>query len=212
MKKYLRFSIIVCIMFLGFSYVHAESCDANDIKRLKEIAGNIDITYEDNNKGSFNVTFDNISDEFSIYGSSTGQLYILSNVIDNKYVVKNYPSGNHNFEIYSISCDVKLKVLSVKIFKTNIYASDPLCKGHEDLNVCKVDFDTSSISREEFIKIINGSESLDGITDANDTKHNNELINIYLSAIGGVIFLIIIIMLVYTLNRTKKGELKWEEN
>jgi len=104
-------------------------------------------------------------------------------------------------------------MFSLKTYRTNDYASDSLCENRQDLNVCKEDYDTSKISREEFERIIAESEnsedsSIDGDKNNNENNLLKLIIDNYIYIVGGIIAVVVIVIVISILRHRKRGVLE----
>ena len=213
MKKYILFSIIVILTLFNINYVNAESCDANDIKRLKVLASNIDITYEynDNLKDSdgfiiydtYKVVINNTSDELYLIETKTNTDLRDYPINDGSITIDRLQSGNKTFKVYSAACNKSLRTIYEDLPEFNHYYETGICKEHEELDVCKKFYDTSNLSYYEFVDLI--AEYDNDIKDSADKNKDislNKFINIikdnyiYFGIGLGVLIILIIILLI----------------
>ena len=234
MKKY-RIILLLIVLFIGSSYVMAEDCDDEDIGRLKVLASNIDITYEKNDNyidaetkeqfSAYEISFDNVSDEFYIYDDTNNIDYYYIDLEDGKYNIFNTLGGKTAFQVYSRKCEIVLKTFNINLDTKNEYSENSLCEGHSDLDICNPNSDTSNISEEEFYKILeeNGIKVNDNNNDDNDDNNkqddvnteNNNIFNkvidfltsYYIYIIGGLV-LIVVVVAILVLRHRKRSVLE----
>jgi hypothetical protein len=214
-------------MFLIFTCdVYAESCDSDDIKRLRVLASNIEITYEYNDNiydsdglmiyDTYNVFINNLTDELYVVETNTSIVFKYNGDVSKAYLV---PSGKKTFKVYSNSCDTVLKTLYVTLPRFNYYSTDSNCEGREDLEVCGKFYDSSNLDYSEFLSIIvedenssNNNSNDDNIKDdGKDRDSNNKYIdfikdNYIYCGIGIIVFILIIVLLI--LRHKKRGVLE----
>ena len=213
--------IIITFMLSLMNNVYAEDCDSTDIKRLRVLANDVDISYEYNddiydNDGfkiydTYKIVVSNLSDELYVIESKTNLDLRSYSVVDGSITIDRLYSGNKSFKIYSKNCSNKLlKTYSIKLPKFNNYSTDPNCEGHEDIEVCQKFYDSSNIDYYEFMEMINNNDNKDA--DGNKSKDENKYIKfikdnyIYISIGGGVLIIIIIVLII--LRHKKRGALE----
>ena len=213
--------IIITFMLSLMNNVYAEDCDSTDIKRLRVLANDVDISYEYNddiydNDGfkiydTYKIVVSNLSDELYVIESKTNLDLRSYSVVDGSITIDRLYSGNKSFKIYSKNCSNKLlKTYSIKLPKFNNYSTDPNCEGHEDIEVCQKFYDSSNIDYYEFMEMINNNDNKDA--DDNKSKGENKYIKfikdnyIYISIGGGVLIIIIIVLII--LRHKKRGALE----
>ena len=164
--------IIITFMLSLMNNVYAEDCDSTDIKRLRVLANDVDISYEYNddiydNDGfkiydTYKIVVSNLSDELYVIESKTNLDLRSYSVVDGSITIDRLYSGNKSFKIYSKNCSNKLlKTYSIKLPKFNNYSTDPNCEGHEDIEVCQKFYDSSNIDYYEFMEMINNNDNKD---------------------------------------------------
>ena len=221
MKKYIRFSIIVFLILLGVNYVNALSCDANDIKRLKVLANNVDITYEYNDDlkdsdgfiiyDTYKVVINNISDELYVVEAKSNIDFRDYPINDSSIVVDRMFSGKKTFKVYSKNCDKSLKTIYETLPSFNYYSMDSNCEGKENLEICQKFYDTSDLKYYEFLNIIdedNNEEKIDN-DDVSTISKYVEFIKdngIYFGVGIGILFVLIVI--IFALKHKKRGVLE----
>lgn len=213
--------IIITFMLSLMNNVYAEDCDSTDIKRLRVLANDVDISYEYNddisdNDGfkiydTYKIVVSNLSDELYVIESKTNLDLRSYSVVDGSITIDRLYSGNKSFKIYSRNCSNKLlKTYSIKLPKFNNYSTDPNCEGHENLDICQKFYDSSNIDYYEFMEMINNSDNKDA--DDNKSKDENKYIKfikdnyIYISIGGGLLIIIIIVLII--LRHKKRGALE----
>ena len=213
--------IIITFMLSLMNNVYAEDCDSTDIKRLRVLANDVDISYEYNDDiydddgfliyDTYKVVISNLSDELYVIESKTNLDLRNYSVNDGSITIDRLYSGNKSFKIYSRNCSNKLlKTYSIKLPKFNNYSTDPNCEGHENLDICQKFYDSSNVDYYEFMEMINNSDNKD--TDDNKSKDENKYIKfikdnyIYISIGGGVLIIIIIVLII--LRHKKRGALE----
>lgn len=223
MKLYRYLCVIAILLFIFTSNVKADSCDSDDIKRLRVLASNVEITYEYNDDiydsdgfmiyDTYKVFINNLTDELYVYESKTKTNFVDYAINDGMITIDRMYSGKKTFKIYSKDCNKALKTFYVTLPIFNYYSTDPNCEGKEDLNVCQKFYDTSNIEYDEFLNIIVEYENGDNVDeDKTGDKDNDKYIDFikddYLYfAIGlGVLFILIIVVLV--LRHRKRGVLE----
>ena len=222
--KWYLFIIFIFSIFL-IPNVYAEDCDSTDIKRLRVLANDVDISYEYNDDiydsdgfkifDTYKVVVSNLSDELYVIESKTNLDLRSYSVNDGSITIDRLYSGNKSFKIYSKNCSNKLlKTYSIKLPEFNNYSTDFNCEGHEDIEVCQKFYDSSNIDYYEFMEMIEKGDNEDKDKDSTDTniKENNKFIEfikdnyIYISIGGGVLILIIIVLII--LRHKKRGALE----
>lgn len=197
-KKYLF--LIIFLFLFNIHNIKAETCDKQDIERLKQIANNITYTYEyigdKYNYQLYNVTFYNLTDEIYIRQGNF-------NYFENDLTIDT-ESGNNKFEVYAYNCfEKRVSTININLPKFNEYSQSSECEeiGKDNLDIC-YEWYQGNLTYDQFINEI----------DNYNQKHNNDkdIIKIlkdnYLYVIaGGVILLIIIILLI--IHRKKKNRL-----
>ena len=216
MKLYKYLFVITILLFsLSINAVNAESCDSDDIRRLRVLASNVEVTYEpkDDCGTIFDVYFNNISDEFYIYDKQFGFLYSDFDIVDGRYQIPSEKKGKHIYVIYSDDCNEKLTSFSIDLYKENKYASDELCKGNENLDICKKKYDTCNMSYDEFKSILQSSIKGDSNVSVDDDTNNIDYIiqfisNNYIYVGGGILGLLLILIFIIIRKRRKRGVLE----
>jgi hypothetical protein len=157
--------ITLFLLLTTYSYVDAETCDNNDIARLKEIAKNVTVDYKYDEDaegygtyGQYLVTINGLTSE--IYGYVELEDEIKNYYYDsqNSGVVDDYmDSGTKKLKIYSETCDdIVLRTINIEMPLYNIYSGNDECEGisGDDLDVCSKFID-KEISYSVFKNAIN---------------------------------------------------------
>ena len=140
MKRYFLTLLFVMVFSLNVSSVFADVCDAEYMANLKEQVNNISIDYNyvgdirgDGDYQLYEVSFTGMIDDIYI-GTAQTEDYVYHDG-EKLYV----DSGNRQFYIYSTYCaDYKLRTISVKLPKFNVYSLYDDCEGLEgELEVCE---------------------------------------------------------------------------
>ena len=200
--RYLFLIFILSIMFIN--NINAEVCNADEIKRLKEIANNVTVTYD----------YDEERDENGIYGyylvtvsGLTEEIYGQTS-LDNEIFRFHYSSENggvdsynlfsdiREINIYSSKCDdKKLRTLKLDYPYYNIYHTYSECENisGDDLYVCGK-FTDKKISYSTFMNEINKYNKSDKKKNDSDEFLVNFIKKYFYIVIVGVIVLILFII------------------
>ncbi len=192
MKRY--FSYLTFIFIISFTFninVKAETCDREDMARLKELANRV--TYDHEYMGGkdgygtqdYIVKFNNLGKDFYV-------LYEDFIYRDNDNIVVR--SGSYSFDIYSTSCDSGVRSVNVKLKKFNEFSTNALCvEINNSIPECDPWYQ-GNIDEITFEKIIDDYHKSN--SDSNSDFFNN-ISNIFLSywffivpSIIGIIFII----------------------
>lgn len=186
MKKFILFTFL---MFSSVLNVNAEACDAYDIKRLKEIANGVEITYE--LQEPFNNGETVINDYYTIKVSGlTNEIFVFDEKNDEYFTVNNTSkefvnSGKMNLVIKANGCSNILRKIYLKLPVFNSYSTTSYCEKNKNVAVCK-GWVEELVSESDYLKELN-SVSL---------KKENDFFKGYgLYIIFGVAFVLIIIIL-----------------
>lgn len=148
MKKIFIFMIF---MFCFIIKVNAEACDTDDIKRLKEIANGVEITYElqepftdsygDVVNDSYNIYINGLNSDFyfKFFDIDNGVVnFERKNIVNNEVVkIEKWLSGNYRIDIYSKNCSILINKIEVSLPRYNIYSENSICKDLTDkVDVC----------------------------------------------------------------------------
>lgn len=207
MRKIVSLLMVIVIFFFN-SNVYA-ACDKNDINRLKEIAKNVQITYEHNVYGDINSVNDSNTELTSIYDimitGLTDELYIVDNgggrynysdIKDDVISIKT-SSGEKKFFVFSKNC--KNVVLDTRVFnlpKFNFNSLSEECQKEEfkDLDICQdfIQDNDSNLSVDEFeekIEEVKKEKSL--IYKFWDFVRENLIMTFVCIGIIGILFIIL---------------------
>ena len=188
MDKFILFTFFM-IMFI--SNVNAEACDAYDIKRLKEIANGVEITYELQeplNNGEtvindyYTIKVSGLTNEVFVFDEESEEYYTVNKTIKN--LVK---SGKKQFIIKANGCSNILRKINLNLPVYNRYYGSIYCEGNEDLSVCQ-EWTDDVVSEKELKMSIPINET--------DKKTNFFRENIYYIIFGLLLIIIIIIGIV----------------
>lgn len=158
MKKIFLF---IFFMFIFASNVSAEACDAYDIKRLKELANGVEITYELQEplvleegevKDVYKINVSGLTDELIIFNDIDNESYTV-NTNFNDYV---FFGGKKQLEIASVNCSNTLKKMTLKLPVYNYYSDGDFCSDSDNkkLSVCQ-QWVEEKISEKEFDYVTN---------------------------------------------------------
>lgn len=196
--KYLVFTFL--LLFITCDIVRAESCDSNDIKRLKEIAKNVTVSYEydeDREKfgiyGSYVITVDGLTDELYATAIEDANTYYF-NYDSEELISYNLSSSVREITVFSSNCDEKIRTIDLKLPYYNFYYTYDECNGisGDDLYVCSKFLD-EELSYSKFLNEIKKYKSNHDDLDK-DTTNFFEKYKLYF--IGVFIVAIIIIAIV----------------
>jgi len=215
------------LLFSNICKIQADTCDSDDIKRLRVLASNVEITYEYNDNlydsdgfsiyDTYKVLINNLTDELYVVETKTDVDLSSYSIKDGTIVIDRMYSGKKTFKIYSKSCNKALKTYYVTLPKFNYYYTDPNCKGRDEVDVCQKFYDTSNLEYSEFYNIIlNYEKGNDKVDENNENNKTNNKLTKYLDfvkenylyfGIGlGIVLLLIVIVLV--LRHKKRGVLE----
>lgn len=207
MKKKL-FIFIFSFIFLFTSKVNAEACDSADIKRLKELASGVEISYELQEKiineyGAFydlyklNIT--GLTDEILVYNETDDVVYNVNTNFNDNIL----ESGKKKLIIKAYRCSQTLKRITLKLPIYNFYSENQFCKKKEnkDLDVCQK-WVTELITNEDFYEEVNK-------VNKERTKDNN-IVNFIINniIILACLVLLIIGLIIFIIVKKKKEVLE----
>lgn len=197
MKKIL----FIIFMFAFMNVTYAEECTEEKLKELKQIADNIvidtefDDRYIETQMYSFNlITIQGLKEDFYIYSKDMSILYEYKDNIDGK-IEDTITSDIEELYVYSDICpnEVIRKIkLSLKTY--NPYSQYEECEGisGDELDVCDRYYD-KILSEDEFIEKINEYKN-NNKTGTKETNKGNK--TIYLIIIGSVVVISLVIALI----------------
>lgn len=204
MKKVIFLLVLILILFFE-SNVYA-ICDTTDIKRLKEVAGNVEFTYEHNVYGDdtdlesvwasvYDIVVSGVTEELVVFDGDGNKYYSYNN--DGNVYIRT-SSGKRKILIYSNMCSgtlLRTITLDLPVFNFNSISEE--CKKDEfkDLDICAEFLEDKEevIQGDEFEKYI---EDVKKRQSSIFYKIKNFVVNnIIYVIIGGVIVLVIGIIL-----------------
>lgn len=227
-KKILKKKILlIMLMFVFMPHVKAE-CDNDRINDLKNLAKNVEITYEldenkseeelkayDSNdiaKGVVKIIITGLTENFSIIYDYSNRTYEYQDTDEGVLIINDVPKGNKKFSIYSNECNKIIKTLFIKIPTYNKYSLDPLCQDipKEELSVCDTWYE-STISYDDFKKKIENYHEFkkEDIIEEKQTlidRITDFLKNNYLYI--GLSIVLIIAIIIFIKVRRKRSELE----
>lgn len=205
--KYICFSLFLLLIFINITY--ADTCDSNDIKRLREIANNVTVGYSlnqeavnNNEYDTFDVEVNGLTEDIYIYFDNYPE-HITYNDTDNGSVVFDYfYSGNFKLYIISYYCGTVLRTIDLNIPIYNTYSLDDRCKEdkYKDLDICDEwhQWDTFDVDVESYFQ--------DDMVLSKDTVMDFFKKYYYIIGIIGVILIIFIILII--IKRRKRWSLE----
>ena len=145
--RYIKILFVIVCYFAYSSNVLADLCDKEHIKELKELANQVEVSYEyivdDDEDGDgektinvYSVDVNLLSDELYL---SDGRKKYYFNGFDNGILKLYYNASKIDFEVRSTRCfDYKLKTISINLPKYNTYSYRSECKelSEYELDVC----------------------------------------------------------------------------
>ena len=215
--KYRVLLLLFVLILIPFNNIKAESCDSVDIKRLKVLASNIDISYEYNSDlkdsagypilNTYKVTFNNMTDELYVFDASIGIDYKNNSIKDGVLIIDDASGGKKTYKIYSKACDKSLKTYYVKLPVRNMYYEDEVCKGYEELDVCQ-EFTENSITYADILKAITEYDEKNTDDDGDVVEPKPDILSKFLKGpfmiIIGVIIVVAIVMIVITIRKKRR--------
>lgn len=204
MKKIL---FAITLLFISITNVNAEACDAYDIKRLKEIAEGVEITYEilpaietedEIIRDRYKINITGLTDEILAINKEKNKYYYNNTNFEEEGVIA---SGKYEFIIRSKICDRNLKTINLKLLVYNNFYNSDDCKlkDNKDLYICK-EWVEERIDNEEFIEYLTSTKEENSIKIE---KNNN-----YRTIIIVAVIIIVFVSLIYKIIKRKKEELK----
>lgn len=200
MKKIL---FAITLLLISLTNVNAEECDAYDIKRLKEIANGVEITYELQEPYKYGDMV--IKDEYllSINGL-TEEIYINNKTDNKKYFAKTdmkhekIYGGIKQIQISSVKCNRNLREIVLNIPAYNIYSQFEECKieKNSELSICS-EWVEEKISDSYFKQKI--AENME-----ENEQQPNFIKKYYIIIIGGIVSVFVVIFVVLIIKRKKE--------
>lgn len=202
MKKIL---FVITLLLISISNVNAEPCDAYDIKRLKEIAEGVEITYELLPPVEYEGDI-TIRDNYKIKISGFQEDIIVVNEKENKVYdsTSDYneiiDGGVKQYRIKSRSCSQILRTVVLKLPVYNNFSEHEYCKEkkYKDLVVCQ-EWVENSVSEREFNDAIVEINQMDSENNSVNWLKENKIILIIT-----IVFLFVLIGIVLVLKRKKE--------
>lgn len=149
---YVKCVVFIIAMFIFMPSVNA-ICDNEKIMGLKELAKNIEITYEldldgkvytskdknknfslDNNgnevpQGNMKVIISGMNEQLVLNDKTYNRTFKYTQSDNGIIIVNNEMHGSRQFVVYSNICNKAIRNISIKIPRYNEYSTSPLCKG-----------------------------------------------------------------------------------
>lgn len=221
--------LLILLLIISFKNVSAiDNCTSSEMTRLRELANNVEIKYEDKVEEIWEVNDENATSESFVgvnvvyklvinnYNSDL-KLYIKLNNNEKKIISveelenKNfYETDNIQIEIYSLTnnlcTDELLRTITIKlpIYNQFYYSHKEECIKYPDFKYCEEFLDLTNV---DFDKI--NAEFEKYLSNQNDVRINNDIkINKYL-LIGGIVAIVMIITVLslWKKNKKKKDDL-----
>lgn len=197
-----RFVVLsLVIYFLSFSVVFADTCDSNDVARLKEIAKNVTVTYEYDREsssigvfGNYLVTVNGLTDElygnFDMGADQKGVFYTEENQGTDVLSVVN---GESVLNIYSVNCEELVRKIKIELPYYNDFSAYPECENisGDDLYVCS-EFLDEQISYSVFVNEV--KKYNDSIAKKNEKE---ESFYKYVVILGIIILVIVGVVVIF---------------
>lgn len=215
MMKY-RVVLLLIISFFAFnSGVSAAICDNEHISQLKELAKQVDVSYEYidysdeilNGEGNeyainvYSVSVNLISDELYVVDDLNNKYYYDQS---NGGVINfNVNSGKKEFTVYSRKCaDYKLRTVYLELPKFNVYSYKSECNELEeyDLDVCNPWYQgtvNDSIFYKKIAEYLEDDTEIDVLDRVFSFFEDNYLI------IGGVVVFLIVVVIGIVIHRKR---------
>lgn len=201
--KYLIFTLILAFLFI--TPIHAETCDKEDIARLKNLAEHVDVSYAV--MAEYQEEGQTIKDRYYTQLSNlTEELYAKNKDTEYTYTDKNTKEpyvkpGTETIYIYSSKCNTKLTTITLSLPYYNYNYNDNECENInkefcQEWTLSKIDESTYKKELEKYKNINNPKETIENILNSN-------LIYIVI----GIIVVIVLIIIITIVNK-KRNELK----
>ena len=213
MRKSIKYILLLLIILLGNIKVYAESCDSDDIQRLKVLAENVEVSYEKDENAVLNglkvnnvysVYFNNMTDEMYVVDSKKGINYdtITDGVLRIDGVNNNGKSIK--YKIYSKNCNKSLRSLYVRLPFYNVYYNEEICKDYKDLDFCQ-EYTTEVYTYGYIENAINDLNKKDETDENNENGKNKKII---ISVVIVLVCLLIVFVIFKVLRDRKRGKLE----
>lgn len=218
MKKYILM-LISFLLIISYKDVFAiDACTTSEMKRLKELANNVnyvaEIDYEmiENSKideekfvsAFYNIKIINSSSDLKIYYERDGYKY----EIENNYI-ESVEEGEIKLYIYAYTANlcvdelIMTKTIQLEELNSYYYYNKEKCKQHSDFEYCQ-EFHDNDLSFEEIEKEFN--EYLK-TNDSNSILPNANNYTLYIFIIAISVILIIVIVFIINKKRKSVGDL-----
>ena len=182
--------------------VYASECDAEDMARLKELSQRVDYTteYIGDTGDAFSsqdymVHFHNLGSEFyiryqdEVYLGSSADVMVMS--------------GGNVFNVYSTTCEMKVRGINIDLPKFNMRSLQIECNGlEEELEICNKWYQ-GNVSDSEFEAIIEDYYDRDVDEDATVLTTVVQSAFQYWYFIAGGIVIIVIVLIVINAKRNR---------
>ncbi len=216
MKKISYIFAILFTIILLIPHVNAE-CTSEELEELKTKAEEIRVTYEHLGKiyteedgesyDFFDIKIKNIPNDF--YAVHNGVKLVPEDLL----VETKMPYGNKEIIIYSNKCEEKLKTITFKLPRFNMYSLDPLCEGidGDDFTLCGKYYDYD-VSYENFVKRVTNYKNTHQVSDEKKDNNEKSIFDVLLKIVQknvlyigiGVIFLVFVILLILLIKKRRK--------
>ena len=213
-RVYALIVIIISFMFIP-SRVSASFCDYTELARLKNIASNINMSYnysEKNEDAIFNITFSNFKEGIKMIDATNNLTYRYDVNKQFEFTLDGYNDGKtYRFDIYAenTECEsAKLLSLYANLPFYNKYYVNPICDEIESYNLCQKWYQ-HGLSNEEFIKRVKDYKTSLTIKHNENKTNTSQYIYIsdFLAKYYYYFLLTIIIGGIYSISRlTKKDD------
>ena len=200
-KKYLF--LIIFLFLFNISNIKAETCDAEDMIKVKELVKSIPANYE--YVGNLELAYDLQAYEVWFdFGELDGKIYISE--ANNRNSQKIYHSNERlkvnsglvKFNVYYDTCaEEKIGTISIDLKKFNEYSIRTECVNLQEEEICDAWYQ-GTIDENYFSEIVDNY-----LEENNNNSIINFILNYYLYIIGGIIILILIIILLSIRHRRR---------
>ena len=200
MRKMFLFMFLMTLFALK---VNAEACDAYDIKRLKEIANGVEITYEQLEPFGNNdfIIYDNyklkivgLTEEIYLFDKLNDKLIYYSDTNNGHIEYTSVYNGTNYFYIYSKDCSYKLSVKKINLPVYNYYHNYKECKDINHAILYCDEYVDEYFEKEQFLNAYNGYINNNNYGISNYKKYIPFII-------GGAFFLIIVFVFIFLRKR-----------
>lgn len=216
--------LLIIFMFIFVPHVNAD-CDNDRINELKNLAKNVEITYEldtnDDNleendysvnnvgesipQGNMRIIISGLTEGFLIKDTTYDRTFNYSDVKDGIIVIRNELNGSRTFKVYSTECNKDVRSIFIKIPRYNNYSTDSLCEGisGDDLSVCgmwyekDIDYETFKQTVEDYKKKVTEQKRIEEKKEKSIIDKTVDFLkNNYLYFIIGIVVIIIIAIII----------------